>query len=87
MLARDAVWRAADDLFLLYHRPSGETHIMAPDLFAILTAIDGRPLDAAGVLSHLAEHYTIETEVEAPLAVVSARLVELAALGLADTVE
>lgn len=70
-------------MYLLYHRPSGETHVLAPDLFAILTAIENRPLDADGVLARLADEHEIEAE-EAPLAIVSARLRELAALGLAD---
>lgn len=83
-MTRDAVWRAVDDLYLLYHRPSGETHVLAPDLFSILRAIDGSPLDAAGVLARLAEDHDIETEGDEPLAVVTARLSELAALGLAD---
>lgn len=84
-MSRDVVWRAVDDLYLLYHRPSGETHVLAPDLFAILSAIDGTPLDPAGVLSRLAEIHDIETEGDAPLAVITARLRELAALGLAET--
>lgn len=84
MIGRDAVWRAVDNLYLLYHRPSGETHVLAPDLFCILRVIDERPLDAARVLARLAEDHDIETEGDAPLAVVTARLGELAALGLAD---
>ena len=83
-MTRDAIWRAADGLYLLYHRPSGETHVLAADLFSMLRAIDGRPLDAAAVLATLAENHDIETEGDAPLTVVSARLGELAALGLAD---
>jgi PqqD family protein of HPr-rel-A system len=83
-LARDAAWRAVDDLYLLYHRPSGETHVLAPDLFAILSAIDGRALDAAGVLARLAETNDIEAEGDEPLAIVATRLDELAALGLAE---
>ena len=57
--------------------------MLAPDLFAILASIDERPLDAAGVLAKLAAEHEIEAE-EAPLAIVTARLTELAALGLAD---
>lgn len=83
-MTRDVVWRAVDDLYLLYHRPSGETHVLAPDLFSILRVIDGHPLDAAGVLARLVEDHDIETEGDEPLAVVSARLGELAVLGLAD---
>lgn len=58
--------------------------MLAPDLFGILQVIDGLPLDAAGVLARLAEDHDIETEGDAPLAVVTVRLGELAALGLAD---
>ncbi len=57
--------------------------MLAPDLFAILASIDEQPLDAAGVLAKLAAEHEIEAE-EAPLAIVTARLTELAALGLAD---
>lgn len=86
-VSRDATWRAVDDLYFLYHRPSGETHVLAPDLFAILKTIDERPLDAAGVLAMLAADHDIETEGDAPLSVVMARLGELATLGLARIVE
>ena len=58
--------------------------MLAPDLFAILIAIDADPLDAPGVLARLAETHDIETEGDAPLAVITTRLEELAALGLAE---
>jgi hypothetical protein len=58
--------------------------VLAPDLFSILRVIDERPLDPVGVLARLAEDHDIESESDAPLAVVTARLAELAALGLAD---
>lgn len=58
--------------------------MLAPDLFAILAAIDSRPSDAAEVLARLAAEHDIESEGDAPMAVVAARLVELTALGLAD---
>lgn len=73
-----------DDLYLLYHRPSGETHVLAPDLFAILCSVDDHPLDAAGVLDKLAAVHDIESEGDSPLAVVTTRLDELASLGLVD---
>lgn len=57
--------------------------MLAPDLFAILQAIEAQPLDAAGVLERLAATHDIEAE-EAPLRIVTTRLAELAALGLAD---
>ena len=61
--------------------------MLAPDLFAILKTIDDRPLDAAGVLAMLAAEHDIETEGDAPLTVVTARLDQLAALGLAVRAE
>ncbi len=83
-MRRDAAWHETDDVYLLYHRPSGETHLLAPDLFAILETIDDAPLDASGVLAKLAATHDIEAEDDAPLAVIEARLAELATLGLAD---
>ena len=83
-MRRDAAWHETDDVYLLYHRPSGETHLLAPDLFAILQAVDGEPLDASTVLARLAATHDIETEGDAPLAVIEARLAQLAELGLAD---
>lgn len=68
----------------MYHRPSGETHVLAPDLFAILGAIDGRPATAGEVLARLAADHDLETEGDAPMAVITARLAELTTLGLAD---
>lgn len=60
--------------------------MLAPDLFAILSAIDRRPLDAPAVLEQLAASHDIETEGDEPLAVIAARLAELTGLGLADAV-
>ncbi len=58
--------------------------MLAPDLFAILAAIDTRPSTAPEVLARLAAAHDLETEGDAPLAVVAARLEELTALGLAE---
>lgn len=60
--------------------------MLAPDLFAILSAIDSRPAHASEVLARLAAEHDLESEGDAPIAVVAARLVELTALGLADRV-
>ena len=61
--------------------------MLAPDLFAILEAIDERPSTAGDVLARLAADHDLETEGDAPMAVITARLAELAALGLADRLE
>ncbi len=58
--------------------------MLAPDLFAILAAIETQPSTARDVVARLAADHDLETEGDAPLVVVSARLAELTALGLAD---
>jgi len=58
--------------------------VLAPDLFAILAAIDGVPSTAGDVVARLAAEHDLETEGDGPLAVVGARLAELTTLGLAD---
>jgi HprK-related kinase A len=68
--------RPADDLFLLYHRPSGETHVLAADALAILQAIDGAPGDAAAVLARLTAGHELQVEAGDAEAIVAARLAE-----------
>lgn len=58
--------------------------MLAPDVFAILTSIDGRPSTPAQVVERLVAGHELETEGDGPLEVVGARLDELMALGLAD---
>lgn len=72
-------------MFLLYHRPSGETHVVAAEMMAILTALDGAPGDGADVAARLVRDYDLEIEGgEAVGDVIAARLAELASLGLID---
>jgi|GEM_PF-4694124 len=52
-------------------------------MFAVLEATEGDALDAPGVLAKLAATHDIDAE-EEPLAIIAARLGELAALGLVD---
>lgn len=58
--------------------------MLAPDLFAILAAIDGRPSTPAEALAKLAADHDIESEGDEPVTVIGARLDELTGLGLAD---
>lgn len=76
--------RGAEDLHLVYDRRSGETHVLAPDIFAILNAVEGRALTASEALAALAASHDIETEAGEALDIVAARLAELAALGLVE---
>ena len=84
-MTRDIVAYPADELFLLYHRPSGETHVVAAEMMAILTALDSAPANAATVAELLVHDYDLEIEDDADVvSVITARLGELAALGLID---
>ena len=67
---------ALDGLSVIFHAPSGMTHIVAPPTPEILTALRKGPADAAELLRRLRAHYEIEGDD------VTARLDELEAAGL-----
>lgn len=67
-----------DGLTLLYHRPSGQTHLLAEDAASILMAL----AEAQGDEAALAERLGL-AEVADARAIILARLKELVAIGLA----
>lgn len=67
-----------DGLTLLYHRPSGQTHLLAEDAAAILTALAAGSADAGALVTALDLADADDADV-----IVSARLAELAEIGLA----
>jgi PqqD family protein of HPr-rel-A system len=69
-----------DGLTLVFHRPSGMTHLLAPPAPQILEALAGRPGDADAILALIAGRYEVEAEDTA--AAIAARLGELEAAGL-----
>ncbi len=69
-----------EGLTLLYHRPSGLTHFLAPPAPQILDALARGPASAAEIARSMAE--TFEIESEDPAAAIAARLAELEAAGL-----
>ncbi len=72
-----------EDLTLVFHRLSSETHILSPEMDAIFTQIPAGGDDVAGILRRLeAEHGAVEAEGGDAAGVIAARLEELAALGL-----
>lgn len=73
--------RPLDALTLIYHRPSGQTHLVAPPVPEILAVMAGEVLDAAEVAARLADRFELDSG-EDPAAIVAARLDELAELGL-----
>ena len=72
---------ALDGLTLIFHRPSGITHIVTAPVPEMLAALDQGPADAAVLMGRLATRHGIAAGPEAE-AVVAARLAELEAVGL-----
>jgi PqqD family protein of HPr-rel-A system len=84
----DTCWRAADPASLiavpidgltaLYHRPSGQTHLLAEPVPEILAALSGEALTLTNLRAALAAAHDLEGDDAALLA----RLEELVASGL-----
>ncbi|WP_254302384.1 HPr-rel-A system PqqD family peptide chaperone [Sphingobium chlorophenolicum] len=71
-----------DDMVLLYHRPSGQTHMVISPVPEILATLDdGAALTAGEVHGELARLYDLGAA-EAAEQLVEAHLTELTALGL-----
>jgi PqqD family protein of HPr-rel-A system len=69
----------ADGLILLYHRPSGMTHILAPPAPQILEVLREQG-DRDQVAERIAARFELQSD--DPAAAVEARLAELEAAGL-----
>jgi PqqD family protein of HPr-rel-A system len=72
-----------DGFALIYHRPSGQTHLLAEPAPQILAALAQGPATPATILQRLAAVHGLESEDDAE-AVVAERLAELAAIGLIE---
>ena len=70
---------ALDGLSLLFHAPSGMTHILAAPAPEILGVLRDGPADAPELIRRLRAHFDFEGEAEAAI---HARLDELEAAGL-----
>ena len=71
---------ALDGLSVLFHAPSGMTHIVAPPAPEILDALRIGPADAGELIARLRAWYDFEGEEAADA--IEARLEELEAAGL-----
>ena len=69
-----------DGLALLFHRPSGMTHIVAPPAPQILQALRLGPADVGEILARLRSWYDFEVDDEN--GALEARIGELEAAGL-----
>lgn len=72
-----------EGLTLVFHRPSGITHILSTPVPEILAELEDGHADAGGIAARLAAQHDIADIAEAE-AVIGARLAELAALGLVE---
>jgi len=78
--------RPVDDLTLVYHRPSGTTHVVSPAVVAILDLLHERTLGIGEVCEHLAATHDLDGSGDDVAAVVEARLEEMAAMDLVDRI-
>lgn len=72
-----------DAITLVYHRRSGITHMVVEPVPEMLAAMAGDPVDAATLVARLSAQFDLADDAEA---VISARLEELADLGLVERV-
>ncbi len=70
-----------EGMAVLYHRPSGITHVLLPPSPEILDVLAGGPGDADGIAAALVARFGVEAD-EPVADIVAARLDELAAAGL-----
>lgn len=77
--------RPLEDITLIYHRRSGQTHMVMSPVPEILAALGDAGRGAEEVSSLLAQHYDLGDPAEA-LPVIAAHLEEMAALGLVHRV-
>lgn len=71
--------RELDGLFVLYHRPSGTTHLLASPAPELLELLAGQALTRDEVLAALVARYDVR---DAASDLLDARLAELMAVGL-----
>jgi len=77
----DLIWHPLDSMTLLFHRPSGITHMLADPAPAILKVLAEARLTTAEIASRLEAAFDIDPNPETE-SIVEARLAELSDLGL-----
>ncbi len=77
----DLIWHELDSMTLLFHRPSGITHMLADPAPAILEVMADAALSASEIVARLEAGFDFESGGDTGN-IVDARLAELADLGL-----
>jgi PqqD family protein of HPr-rel-A system len=83
--ADERIVEPLDSMTLIYQQRSGITHMVAEPVPQMLEAMGIDALHAKALLTRLAENFDLETD-DAALQAISARLEELADLGLVERV-
>jgi len=81
----DLIWHDLDSMMLLFHRPSGITHMLADPAPAIIEVMEDAALSAAEIASRLTILFDVDPGADAE-EIILARLEELSALGLVTQV-
>ncbi|AMO71862.1 HPr-rel-A system PqqD family peptide chaperone [Sphingorhabdus sp. M41] len=81
----DLIWHDLDSMTLIFHRPSGITHMLADPVPAIIEVMEDAPLSAAEIASRLTASFDVEAGADSEN-IVLARMEELLALGLVSRV-
>ncbi|WP_417590601.1 HPr-rel-A system PqqD family peptide chaperone [Parasphingorhabdus sp.] len=81
----DLIWHDLDSMTLLYHRPSGITHMLVDPAPAILEVMGGASLSAIEIAERLSAGFDLESNIDTEN-IVLARLEELSGLGLVSRV-
>ncbi|MEO9634947.1 MAG: HPr-rel-A system PqqD family peptide chaperone [Parasphingorhabdus sp.] len=81
----DLIWHGLDSMMLLFHRPSGITHMLADPAPAILEAMEDAVLTAPEIADKMHSMFDIESDADSEN-IILARLEELSALGLVSRV-
>jgi len=83
--------RPLDAMTLVYHRPSGITHMVVDPVPQILEVMAGETMDAKAVAQKLSETFDLGTAgldtTEQVLPVITERLEEMASLGLVEQLD
>ncbi len=77
----DLIWHDLDSMTLLYHRPSGITHMLADPAPAILEVMNEAVLSTVEIAERLSARFDLESNIDTEN-IVLARLEELSRLGL-----
>lgn len=82
----DLILHPLDSMSLIFHKPSGITHVVADLVPAILEVMGGGSMVVEDVVIKLSENFDLEEGVDVEK-IVLARLIEMSDLGLIERID